>query len=148
MKILFLDIDGVLCLHKKDAENWGAEDKFDRHCCRRLKEILDATGCKIVLSSFWRLNKQDIKNMLHQLRPFGITGSDFLGKTPLMKNRGDEISAFLSRRPEITTFIAVDDEAFTDGSFPRGRLVPTELDRGITEEAKNTIIEKLNQTPV
>lgn len=28
MKILFLDIDGVVCLHEKDVVNWG-EDAAD-----------------------------------------------------------------------------------------------------------------------
>ena len=147
MKVLFLDIDGVICLHEEGAANWGnntADDEFDKNCCKRLKEILDATGCKLVLSSFWRLDKADILNMLKQLLPFGITAFDFLGKTPLMTNRGDEIMKFLSRHPEITTFVAVDDEDFTDGRFPSDRFVLTELEHGITEQIKHIIIQKLN----
>ena len=41
MKVIFLDIDGVLCIHAPDG-NWGAEDDdvLSESCCRRLKEIL------------------------------------------------------------------------------------------------------------
>ena len=84
--------------------------------------------------------------MLKQLHPFGITVHDFLGKTPLMTNRGDEIMKFLSRHSEITTYVAVDDEDFTEGRFPPDRLVLTELAHGITEEIKNILIRKLNST--
>ena len=146
MKVLFLDIDGVVCLHEEGVVNWGdntADDIFDEQCCRRLKEIIDKTGCKLVLSSFWRLEKKDILNMLEQFRPFGITSADFHGKTPLMENRGDEIMAYLARYPEITTFVAVDDEDFTNDDFPHDRFVLTELAHGITEPIQNLIVEKL-----
>ena len=69
MKVLFLDIDGVICLHEKGVVNWGedeADDKFDENCCKRLKQIIDATDCKLVLSSYWRLEKADVQNMLRQ----------------------------------------------------------------------------------
>ena len=148
MRALFLDIDGVICLHEEGVVNWGenaSDDIFDEQCCRRLKEIIDATDCKLVLSSFWRLNQADIRNMLAQLRPFGISASDFLGKTPFMESRGEEITAFLSRHPEITAYLAVDDEDFSGDAFPADRLVLTKLERGITEPVKETIIKKLLQ---
>ena len=141
MKVLFLDIDGVVCLHEEGVVNWGdntADDVFDEQCCRRLKEIIDRTGCKLVLSSFWRLEEKDIFNMLEQFRPFG--------KTPLMVRRGDEIKAYLSQYPEITSFVAVDDEDFANDDFPASKIVLTEIERGITEPIKNQIIEKLLET--
>lgn len=149
MKVLFLDIDGVVCLHEEGVVNWGdntADDVFDDHCCHRLKEIIDITGCKLVLSSSWRLYKKDILNMLKQFRPFGISHTHFLGKTPLMANRGEEIMAYITHHPEITNFVAVDDEYFSDGGFPSDRLVLTELAHGITEPIKNLIIDKLLET--
>ena len=78
MKVIFLDIDGVLCIHAPDG-NWGAEgdDVLSADCCRRLKEILDATGCKLVLSSSWRLFRENVRSLFAQLRPFGITRADF-----------------------------------------------------------------------
>ena len=81
--------------------------------------------------------------MLEQFRPFGITDDDFHGKTPLLDSRGAEIMAYIAHYPEITTFVAVDDEDFTNENFPRDRFVLTELEHGITEPIKNLIIAKL-----
>lgn len=88
MKVIFLDIDGVVCLHK-DKKNWdNDEEVFDEDCCKRLKEIVSATGCKLVLSSSWRLFPESIRSMFRQLKPFGITRENFLGRTPLRGERG------------------------------------------------------------
>ncbi|MDE7464451.1 MAG: hypothetical protein K2M48_05420 [Clostridiales bacterium] len=147
IKVLFLDIDGVLCLHEEGVVNWGEntnDDVFDEQCCRRLKEIIEATDCKLALSSFWRLQKRDCLNILRQLKPFGITSADFIGGTPLMDHRGDEVMTFIERHPEIGTFVAVDDEDYSGDRFPADRLVLTQLERGITESAKELIIQKLN----
>ncbi len=146
-----MDIDGVLCLHEIGVINWddNVDDYvFDEQCCRRLKKIIDATDCKLALSSSWRLEKKDRMNILRQLRPFGITSADFIGRTPLMTHRGDEIAAFIERHPEIGTFVAVDDEDFSGDRFPSDKLVLTKLERGITEPIKESIIQKLNAASI
>ena len=147
IKVLFLDIDGVLCLHEMGVVNWddNVDDYvFDDGCCRRLKEILDATGCKLALSSSWRLQRSDCDKILRFLRPFGITNADFIGSTPDLTHRGEEIMTFVARHPEIGAFVAVDDEDFSGDRFPADRLALTKLERGITEPVKNLIIQKLN----
>ena len=75
MKALFLDIDGVVCLHGK--ENANEDEIFDGASCRRLREIIDATGCKLVLTSSWRLFPESIRSMFRQFKPFGITKENF-----------------------------------------------------------------------
>ena len=143
MKVLFLDIDGVVCLHKdKDWDN--EEEIFDAACCRKLQEIVSATGCKLVLSSSWRLFPESIRSMFRQLKPFGITRENFLGRTPLRGERGDEIMAYLKKRPKIETFVALDDERFYSRAFPQDRLILTKPESGITENVKNACIRKLN----
>lgn len=143
MKVLFLDIDGVVCLHKdKDWDN--EEEIFDAACCRKLQEIVSATGCKLVLSSSWRLFPESIRSMFRQLKPFGITRENFLGRTPLRGERGDEIMAYLKKRPQIETFVALDDERFYSRAFPQDRLILTRPESGITENVKNACIRKLN----
>ena len=145
MKVIFLDIDGVLCIHAPDG-NWGAEDDdvLSADCCRRLKEIVDATGCKLVLSSSWRLFRENVSSLFAQLRPFGITRADFLGGTPLLEERGEEILAWLARHPLVGRFIALDDEPFDSVRFPCERLVLTEPASGITEAVKARCIALLN----
>ena len=143
MKVLFLDIDGVVCLHKdKDWDN--EEEIFDAACCRKLQEIVSATGCKLVLSSSWRLFPESIRSMFRQLKPSGITRENFLGRTPLRGERGDEIMAYLKKRPQIETFVALDDEPFYSSAFPQDRLILTKPESGITENVKNACIRKLN----
>ena len=143
MKVLFLDIDGVVCLHKdKDWDN--EEEIFDAACCRKLQEIVSATGCKLVLSSSWRLFPPSIRSMFRQFKPFGITKENFLGRTPLRGERGDEIMAYLKKRPQIETFVALDDEPFYSSAFPQDRLILTKPESGITENVKNACIRKLN----
>ena len=143
MKVLFLDIDDVVCLHKdKDWDN--EEEIFDAACCRKLQEIVSATGCKLVLSSPWRLFPESIRSMFRQLKPFGITRENFLGRTPLRGERGDEIMAYLKKRPQIETFVALDDERFYSRAFPQDRLILTKPESGITESVKEACIRKLN----
>lgn len=54
MKVIFLDVDGVL--NSQDLfERCGEElVPIDEENIRYLKEIVDATGAQIVLSSSWR----------------------------------------------------------------------------------------------
>ena len=47
MKVIFLDIDGVLKEEDYDAE-------FKDECFARLRKIVDATSAEIILSSSWR----------------------------------------------------------------------------------------------
>lgn len=49
MKVLFLDIDGVL-----KEESYKAA--FQDECFARLKRIIDATDAQIILTSSWRVN--------------------------------------------------------------------------------------------
>lgn len=51
MKILFLDIDGVLNGHQKDEQGYC---RIVPYCVNYLNRVIDATDCKIVLSSAWR----------------------------------------------------------------------------------------------
>jgi hypothetical protein len=59
MKIIFLDIDGVIatsqCWGKGNDNKWGAY-MFDPKCVAVLNFILKETGAEIVLSSDWRFH--------------------------------------------------------------------------------------------
>ena len=86
MKIIFLDIDGVLnyMSHFKSVKGKG-EDKtyfFCKECVSRLNKITDKTGAKIVLSSTWRKGKtlEQLKDLFELV---GITG-ELIGKTPTL----------------------------------------------------------------
>jgi hypothetical protein len=63
MKIIFLDIDGVLntikqvmyLVNSKICNGYDAQFRFDPVAMKNLKEIADHSGAYIVISSTWRL---------------------------------------------------------------------------------------------
>ena len=61
-KIIALDIDGVLNCDTTKARSpsgyIGVSDKL----IKRLKKIVDDTGAKIVLSSDWRIDREESKD--------------------------------------------------------------------------------------
>lgn len=57
MKIIFLDIDGVLNVISQGFDEYGSI--FHQHFIDNLKMIIDATGARIVVSSSWRKNGLD-----------------------------------------------------------------------------------------
>jgi hypothetical protein len=52
MKIIFLDIDGVLAVMHKERDDYGSF--FHEEFVTNLKSIIDQTDAKIVISSSWR----------------------------------------------------------------------------------------------
>ena len=53
MKVIFLDIDGVLNInYRGERDDYGQQ--FHPHLVENLKTIIETTGAKIVISSTWR----------------------------------------------------------------------------------------------
>ena len=148
MKILFLDNDGVICL----SNNWGSRSKkrskyrsenpnssdskkevpveyrfddFDTKAIKVLNEIIEKTGCEIVVSSDWRYHatleelgyyymKQGIIK-----KPIAVTDifkdlfpkewNAFRFRADLELERSMEIGHWLENHPEVTHWVAVDD---------------------------------------
>ena len=146
--ILFLDNDGVICL----SNNWGGRSKkwskfrsenpdfslefkdkpvncrfddFDKKAIKILNEIIEQTGCEIVVSSDWRLHAT-----LEELgdyyisqgiikRPIAVTDifkdlfpkewNAFRFRAELELERSMEIGHWLENHPEVTHWVAVDD---------------------------------------
>lgn len=117
MRILFLDIDGVLnssTFFQKmiDEGKHHTNETLDPEAVRILNTIVSKTGCKIVISSSWRLcnTQQEITDTLWR---FGLRGfkNDIIGMTPdisLFDRRG-EIMAWIHDHPEATSYCALDD---------------------------------------
>lgn len=158
MKIIFLDVDGVLnCLSTKDRilSSYGIEDKK----VLLLKKIVDETKAKIVLVSTWKqfwYKKKE--NKIHQdvfanyldkkLKKQGLHIS--AKTTDQFLNRGDGISLFLKNLKKISKkehdFIILDDEVFDyeeNGFLPN--LIHTSVSDGLTEEKAEQAILLLNK---
>lgn len=125
-KIIFLDIDGVLCNRRSlmMKQRIKCMNMLDRDCVDRLDALCAAGGgdVGIVISSTWRKyhSREDISEHLehHGLRP-GLVHEDW--RTIVLEGfRGDEIAEWLSRHPEVTSFLILDDDSdFLDDQLPR-----------------------------
>lgn len=67
MKVIFLDIDGVLAVHMQDRhDQFGAA--FHPQFINNLKSIIDTTNAKIVISSSWRFSGLNIMKLMWEYR--------------------------------------------------------------------------------
>lgn len=99
MKVLFLDIDGVLNGHEFDDEAQSCN--INRACVKRLSRVVRETGCKIVLSSAWRYmihgGQMTMLGFSYMMRTHGLSafgngsmgGSLFIGLTRKDDDRYD-----------------------------------------------------------
>ena len=95
MKVIFLDIDGVLNSDEyfdriKNLEITGIEEQIDIKKVELLKKAIDETGAKVVLSSSWRYTRkaQDLKNLLLKYNIFIISTSIMVHDTSYRKYGG------------------------------------------------------------
>jgi HAD domain in Swiss Army Knife RNA repair proteins len=104
MKVVFLDIDGVLN-SKKTLNPRNFPYVVDPKLLRRLELLLERTGAKVVLSSTWRYDPIGRLAANHWGIPFIDTTPD-MPKQP----RRDEIVAWLRDHADVTRYVILDDE--------------------------------------
>ena len=147
MKVLFLDIDGVIntvggelgakYCQGRDIDEIYAKRKelgalaahaevFDPACLWYLREIVKDTGCKIVVSSTWRI-KQTVESMKSWFK-CPIIREAIIDKTPEFYGseydhlrdrrgriqRGEEIKWWVDNHPEVTRYAILDDDSDMD----------------------------------
>ena len=150
MKVIFLDIDGVLnCTTSKSYchdDICGVITGIDSDKVRRLAKIVEATGAEIVLSSDWKdgwskyytSSKPSHAKYLdnHLYKKGRLTIKD---KTPNTSKgswyRGEEILTYLRSHPDITDYVILDDTFFEDFSTKEieEHLVLTNYKLGLTD---------------
>jgi hypothetical protein len=108
LKVIFLDIDGVLVTYGDDAVYYNGTDMaFHRPCVECLNMLIAETGCKIVISSAWRLSQKLSLPVI--FREEGVIG-EIIGVTPSLGNRGQEIATWLNAAAgRVTSFVIIDD---------------------------------------
>ena len=139
MKVIFLDHDGVICL----SQQWGGRykkkgydsnpetpldirmDSFDEKAVKVLNNIIEETGCELVISSDWKRwgTLEQMKEM-YETRgikpPIDLTpmiqdctahSNTFVWspRWDLEQTRVLEINQYLHDHPEITHWVAIDD---------------------------------------
>lgn len=148
MKVLFLDHDGVVCLplqwgtrfkkmmiydshtepddyHPDDYPIDVRMDLFDPDCVKVLNEIIEETGCEIVISSDWKLHAS-LEELQLLYTHYGVIKQP-IAFTPNFKEewveggfywnhneryeimRSYEVQQYLKEHPEVTHWAAIDD---------------------------------------
>ena len=107
MKVIFLDIDGVLN-NSILLYHYGS-DFIDEEMTELFAQVVKATGAKVVLSSSWRLEEKSKKMVEDALSVHGVRIMD---STPswLVRRRDKEISAWLDEHPRVTRYAILDDD--------------------------------------
>ena len=142
MKIIFLDVDGVITTPPK----WLISiDKI-----RLLKRIVDETGAKIVLSSSWRCDT--VSETISRLQRGIDIENEYMtwltnsiyDVTPIKNTRGEEIKDWLDSHDNIENYVIIDDDSdmLDEQLF---HFVQTNFEDGITDTIAVRAIKVLNR---
>lgn len=140
MKVLFLDIDGVLNSRRSQMafggypHDFSSADmaRFDLVAVGLIRRLCRVTGCSIVLSSDWRY---------YTTAHLAANALDLpiMDVTPqLDASRGCEINAWLNEHPEVERYAIVDDIAAMLPS-QQANFVQTDDECGLTLRDMNDL---------
>lgn len=148
MKILFLDIDGVCnsraYLYRLRAKNKKATLWYgiDPEAAKLVRRIVKETGCKVVLSSTWRLYEDGSAQVKREVCYFIDKTKDMqAGAKRGFVPRGDEIDEWLSRHKSVTQYAILDDDA---DFHPHQWLFKMSFAEGLTADIAQAVIDHLN----
>lgn len=162
MKIIFLDVDGVLnCSTSKSFchdDLYGIITGIDSDKVKRLAKIVEITGAEIILSSDWKdgWNKyytgrrpSHVKYLDNHLYKKGkLTIKD---KTPNTSKgswfRGNEILTYLRSHQDVENYVILDDTFFEDFSIKEisEHLVLTDHKVGLTDSDVEKAVKILGE---
>lgn len=138
MKLIFLDIDGVI----------NVLGHVQQRAIKELNRIVMETGAFIVVSSTWRHDSE----VFGTLRSWGVIGT-FLGKTPDLSRqnsrvivgveRWQEIEEYLDFLQEQPRMVILDDDR--DMGKYMGVLVQTDNRVGLTRKDADRAIRLLSR---
>lgn len=144
MKVLFLDIDGVVNCASTAQRHRGVIG-IDPLMAFRVGKIQLDTGCEVVLSSSWKHWKEGVEEVekqvvkLYDKTPSGVTGGFTPGGEAF---RGDEIKYWLHEHPEVTKYAILDDDS---DFYSDQTLFRTDWNTGLTEEIARKVTDYLNE---
>ena len=149
MKIIFLDVDGVLNCRFTKEEIMGYTFVSPMKI-ELLKQLVEKTGAKIVLSSTWRQGWEDINigkvdsidakcfiALKNELEKYDISMFDY---TPFLddEERGNEIDMWLKENEkceeEIESFVILDDMNGRHLRPHANHLIRTSMAQGLLQK--------------
>lgn len=145
MKIIFLDIDGVL-------NHSGSKVFFENSCLKELKRVCSKTGAKIVLISSWKEVYKPMYIDRPERKMFDTVftkknGLELVGVTKNLgdgDNRGQEVLDYLNEHNHIDSFVVLDDTNYGYSSIFGERYIQTSWNNGgLNREYANRVIQVL-----
>lgn len=157
MKVIFLDIDGVLVTRnsiKYQHLNYPDETsiRFSKNAVKYLNKLIRLTKAKIVISSTWRLfhSLEDLQNIFKKQGVSGmIISTTSIENAPVEIDipRGQKITDWLANHSEVEQYVIIDDDVQADCiQFHPYNCVETSYKFGFSSEEKlKEAIEILNK---
>ncbi|MFA5068205.1 MAG: HAD domain-containing protein [Candidatus Izemoplasmatales bacterium] len=164
MKIIFLDIDGVLNVYCQGRDQYGCT--FHKHFEDNLRYIIEQTGAKIVISSTWRMD--GLQKMQQMWKDRKLAG-EIIGITPTVADivekgtfefydqveRGHEIQQWIDEHiDQVENYCIIDDDNDMLQS-QRNNFVRTANNRdhedcvdvgyGLTRKCSEKVVQILNK---
>lgn len=156
MKLIFLDIDGVLNNENSKAIAPSGCAGVDDKLTKNLASIIVETDAKIVLTSDWKIGwesiddycSEDAKYLNRKLRKYGMrisskTYDDHVYDS-FFEDRGKGIHNFLEKVQNVEAYVVIDDHTFTDFDDEiKAHLVLTDYRTGLTDSDAEKAIDIL-----
>lgn len=165
MKVIFLDVDGVL----NSAKTILSDESLEGDLIRNLADIVKETGAKIILTSSWRISPSSLRVLMDALMWFDLSisgctqeGVDirdfehtrFEGITPTRRyrspdtftyDRGAEIAMWLLQHDfDVEKFVILDDAADDIINWFSKEFVEINFTKGLTKEDAAKAIKLLS----
>lgn len=163
MKILFLDMDGVINssnfarrYYKKYHKGIGGFEFFDPNKVKLVNKICIKTDCKIVWSSTWRNYFSDLNKCKQCFDNVGLLSDRLIGCTPCFfsgwsqggrHSRGGEIRSWISGTEYNLDKCAVLDDGSDAGEFlpTNCKFFQTTNTYGLTKRITDQVIDYLGE---
>lgn len=138
MKVLFLDIDGVV--NSRHTTNFQQLYPLDQYMAFLVGKIQLDTGCEVVLSSSWRHHPEGVAAVEKGV----VKILDITPHRGFKGFRGDEVNGWLAEHPEVTKHAILDDDSDFHKDQP---LFKTTFQEGLSEEIAKRVTDYLNDEP-
>lgn len=140
VRVLFLDVDGVLNrAGYRPATSSGLRSWIEPDLAEHLSEVLRVTRAGIVLSSDWRIGREQ-RHLQEELVAAGVVGS-LVGVTPVLEGaaRWRQIQAWMEQHELLPGDVAIVDDAFDMGPLA-ARFVRVSPLNGLDKQTAAAIV--------
>ena len=152
MKVIFLDIDGVLNSYTTRARSPMGFIGIDASILQIFKKVVDVTDAKIVLTSAWQAGYENDRELCdedgrYMVDALNSIGAKIINKTGFSNREDRGVKTYLLNHKDIESWVVVDDSRFPgfDKEPIVSRFVNTDYETGMTEEDAKKIIYILNR---